>query len=195
VVPSVRLEDLVTPEPAAYLPLTDTEMSAAVVLVRTEGPASVLAPVVRDAVRRLDPGVAVNRVITLEDAEWNARWNPRVATEIVTTIAVIALALATLGLTALTAHAVAQRGRELGVRLALGATPHSVVRLVLKRVLLQTVVGVAAGSIGAKVWDSTTGSGVLVAVSVLVVAVVMGASAWPAARAARIDPLTMLRDQ
>jgi putative ABC transport system permease protein len=195
VVPSVRLDAVLRPEPAAYLPLTAAEMSNVAVLVRTAGAAGLLAPVVRDEVRRLDPGVAVNRVMTLEDVNWNARWNPRVASAIIITIALIALALATIGLAALTAHAVAQRGRELGVRLALGATQRSVVLLVLRRVLVQVAAGVALGSIGAKAWDSTTGPGVLAAVSVLVVGVVLGVSAWPAARAARIDPLAMLRDQ
>jgi putative ABC transport system permease protein len=195
VVPSIRQEPTVDPEPAAYLPLAAAAMSDIVVLVRTTGESSVLAPVVRDEVRRLDPSVAVNRVMTLENANWNARWNPRVASRIITTISFIALALATVGLAALTAHAVAQRSRELGIRLALGATQLSVVLLVLRRVLLQALVGVAVGSIGAKVWDPLIAAGSLAAASLLVIAVIVGVSAWPAARAGRIDPLEMLRDQ
>jgi ABC-type antimicrobial peptide transport system permease subunit len=170
-------------------------MSNVVVLVRTLGESSVLAPVVREEVRRLDPNVAVNRVMTLETANWNARWNPRVATRIITTISFIALALATIGLAALTSHSVAQRRRELGIRLALGATQLGVVLLVLRRVLLQAVVGVAVGSIGAKAWSPLIAPGMLATASLLVIAVVVGVSAWPAARAARIDPLGMLRDQ
>lgn len=195
VIPSVRLDSVQQPAPAAYLPLTPAEMLNATVLVRTTSAASALAPVLRDEVRRLDPAIAVNRVMTLERANWNARWNPRVATRIITTIALIAFALATIGLAALTADAVAQRGRELGVRLALGATPSSVVLLVLRRVLLQAVAGVALGSVGAFAWDRSTAPAIIAAASLFVVAVVVGVSAWPAAGAARIDPLAMLRDQ
>jgi hypothetical protein len=133
----------------------------------------VLAPVVRDEVRRLDPNVPVNRLMTLEDAARNARWNPRVAEGIITTITLIALVLATVGLAALTAHAVAQRSRELGIRLALGATQLSVVMLVLRRVLLQALVGVAVGSIGAKAWDPQVAAGNLAAAAVVVIAVVV----------------------
>jgi putative ABC transport system permease protein len=195
VVPSVRPDSSLEPEPAAYLPLAPAAISSVVVLVRTAGDASVLAPVVRDEVRRLDPNIPVNRLMTLADANWNARWNPRVASEIITTISLIALALATIGLAALTAHAVAQRSRELGIRLALGATQAGVVLLVLRRVVLQALVGVAVGSIGAKAWDPQVAAGVLAAVSLVVIAVVVGVSAWPAARAGRIEPLGMLRDQ
>jgi ABC-type antimicrobial peptide transport system permease subunit len=85
--------------------------------------------------------------------------------------------------------------RELGIRLALGATQLGVVLLVLRRVLLQAVVGVAVGSIGAKAWSPLIAPGMLATASLLVIAVVVGVSAWPAARAARIDPRGMLRDQ
>jgi predicted permease len=195
VVPSVRDESALSADPAAYLPLTPAALSNAVVLMRTAGDAAALAAVVRDEVRRLDSNVAVTRLMTLADANWNLRWNPRVATQIVTTIALIALGLATLGLAALTAHAVAQRGRELGIRLALGATQAGVVLLVLKRVMLQAFVGAAIGSIGARAWDSGTGASTIAGAALFVVAVVVGVSTWPAARAARIDPLAMLRDE
>jgi sulfite exporter TauE/SafE len=63
------------------------------------------------------------------------------------------------------------------------------------RLVADYVVGVAVGSIGAKAWDPQVAAGVLAAVSLVVIAVVVGVSAWPAARAGRIDPLGMLRDQ
>jgi putative ABC transport system permease protein len=132
--------------------------------------------------------------MTLEDASWRARWNSRVAWRIITAIAFIALALATVGLASLTAYAVAQRSRELGIRLALGATPSAVVLLVLRRVVVQVVVGVTAGWIAAKAWDAT-GTADLARASLVVAVVIVTVSAWPAARAGRIDPLPMLRDQ
>jgi len=164
------------------------------VILRTRDEAARFAPVVRESVNTLDPGVALSRVMTLADVTWNARWNPRVAAGIVVSLTLIALLLATIGLAALTAYAVAERSRELGIRLAIGATGASVVRLMLKRVAWQALVGVAAGSVLAKAWDPTVASYTIAAASMLVVAVVLATSALPAARAARIDPLAMLRE-
>ena len=184
VVASAR-EDSSTPaEPAAYLRLDSAAMGNAMVIVRASDDAARLAPVVRDAVRRLDPGVALNRVMTLADVTWNSRWNPRVSAGIVISLSLIALALATIGLAALTAYAVAERSRELGIRLAIGATGASVVMLILKRVARQAVVGVAIGSALAKAWDPTVAAYTVAAASAVVVAVVLATSAWPAARAA-----------
>jgi putative ABC transport system permease protein len=195
VVPSLREQPTAEPLPAAFVPLTTSALTSAVVLARTAGDAAVLAPIARDEVRRLDPEVPVNALMTLADANWAARWNSRVSAGIITTITMIALALATVGLAALTAFAVAQRRHELGIRLALGASRSGIVRLVLRRVLLQVLVGVAAGAIGAKAWDPSTTFGDLFGAALVAVVVIVGVSAWPAAGAGRIDPLQMLRDQ
>jgi hypothetical protein len=195
VVPSLREQPTAEPLPAAFVPITEAGLSNAVVLARADVDPAVLALMIRDQVRRLDPEIPVNGLLTLEDANWRARWNSRVSSGIITTIALIALALATVGLAALTAHAVAQRSRELGIRLALGATPPGMVMLVLRRVLFQVFVGVVVGSIGAKAWDPGTGAGDLAGAVLVVVVVIVTVSAWPAARAGRIDPLQMLRDQ
>ena len=123
IVPSLREQPTAEPLPAAFVPLTPAGLSNAVVLVRTEGDAALLAPAVREEVRRLDPEIPVDALMTVQDANWQSRWNSRVSTGIITTIALIALVLATVGLASLTAYAVAQRSRELGIRLALGARP------------------------------------------------------------------------
>jgi putative ABC transport system permease protein len=195
VVPSLHEQPTDEPAPAAFVPITPAALANAVVIARAEIDPAVLAPAIRDEVRRLDPEIPVNGLLTLEDANWRARWNSRVSSGIITTIAFIALALATIGLAALTAYAVAQRSRELGIRLALGATPPGMVMLVLRRVLFQVFVGVVVGSIGAKAWDPGTGAGDLAGAVLVVVVVIVTVSAWPAARAGRIDPLQMLRDQ
>ena len=195
VVPSLHEQPTDEPLPAAFVPLTPAGLASAVVLARADIDPAVLAPMVRDQVRRLDPEIPVTAFSTLEDANWRARWNSRVSSGIITAIALIALALATIGLAALTAHAVAQRSRELGIRLALGATPAGMVLLVLRRVLFQVLVGVGVGSIGAKAWDPGIAQADLAAAGLVVVLVIVTVSAWPAARAGRIDPLQMLRDQ
>jgi putative ABC transport system permease protein len=195
VVPSLREQPTAEPLPAAFVPLTPAALSSSVVLLRTEGDPAALPPVIREEVRKLDPEVPVTGLLTLEDVSWRARWNSRVSLRIITTIAFIALALATLGLASLTAYAVAQRRRELGIRLALGATPPGMVLLVLRRVLLQVVVGVVVGWIAAKVWDPETAVADIARASLVVAVVMVAVSSWPAARAGRIDPLEMLRDQ
>jgi putative ABC transport system permease protein len=195
VVPSLHEQPTDEPPPAAFVPITAAGLSNAVVLARADIDPAILAPMIRDEVRRLDAEIPINGLLTLEDANWRARWNSRVSSGIITTIALIALALATVGLAALTAHSVAQRSRELGIRLALGARPPRMVMLVLRRVLFQVFVGVLVGSIGAKAWDPGTGAADLAGAALVVVVVIVTASAWPAARAGRIDPLPMLRDQ
>jgi putative ABC transport system permease protein len=194
VVPSLREQPTAEAAPAAFVPLTSAELSNGVVLAWTPTDPAVLAPIIRDEVRRLDPEVPVNGLMTLEDLNWRSRWNSRVSRGIVMTIALIALALATVGLAALTAYAVAQRSRELGIRLALGARPPGIVLLVLRRVLFQVLVGVVVGSIAAKAWDQTA-TGDLVRAALVALVVIVTVSSWPAARAGRIDPLPMLRDQ
>ena len=109
VVPSLREQPTAEPLPAAFVPLTPAALSNSVVLLRTEGDPAALPPVIREEVRKLDPEVPVTGLLTLEDASWRARWNSRVSLRIITTIAFIALALATVGLASLTAYAVAQR--------------------------------------------------------------------------------------
>jgi putative ABC transport system permease protein len=195
IVASLREQPTAEPLPAAFVPITPAGLSNAVVIARADIDPAVLAPIVRDEVRKLDPEIPVNALVTLEGANWQARWNSRVSSGIITTIALIALALATIGLAALTAHAVAQRSHELGIRLALGATPPGMVLLVLRRVLFQVLVGVAVGSIGAKAWDPGISAGDLAGAALVAVVVIVMVSSWPAARAGRIDPLRMLRHE
>jgi ABC-type antimicrobial peptide transport system permease subunit len=117
----------------------------------------------------------------------------------------LALLLAGLGLYGITAYAVSRRRAEIGIRLALGAEPHRVVRLVLSRVAILVGVGVAAG-VAASIWlsrfvatlvygldprDPTTLAG-----AVAVLTVVGAAAGWlPARRASRIDPARILRER
>jgi putative ABC transport system permease protein len=187
-------------DPAIFIPLTPAQRATAVVIAASSGNAAAVAPLVREQVRRIDPDVPVLRLQTLADAIWSARWNARVSQGLITTIALVALLLATLGLTALTMQWVAQSGHELGVRVALGARPVQIVWLVVRRVLLQVAVGLGVGSIGAWAWSrafgpagALTAPANLAAVAGVVLVVTLAAALWPARRAARVDPLTVIR--
>jgi putative ABC transport system permease protein len=113
----------------------------------------------------------------------------------------IAMVLAMVGLYALTAHGVAQRNHEIGVRMALGAQSAQVVWLFVRRTVVQLTLGLALGIAGALaagglpfIRDSNPRDPLtLVLVSVLLVGVAVTASVWPARKAARVDPATALR--
>ena len=115
----------------------------------------------------------------------------------------LAVALATIGLMGLTAFAVGQRSREFGIRLALGAKPAQVVRLTLRRVFWQVLIGMAAGALLSIGWDhvfeeqlQTSPAAVydnLATTAMLLMGVMLTAAAWPARRAGQVDPLETLK--
>jgi len=195
--PSLRGQPSLEPDPQVYL--LGQPGAAPTVMIRAAQDPAALAATVREEIRRLDPAVPVSRMMTLDEANWEGRWNARVSAGLITTIAFIALCLAAVGLAALTAHTVAQRSRELGIRLALGARPGQVLALVLRGVAAQVAIGLFMGILGAIAWERLfttnrlTAVGNLATVSVLVAAVTLAFAAWPARRAARLDPLTTLR--
>jgi ABC-type antimicrobial peptide transport system permease subunit len=106
-----------------------------------------------------------------------------------------------MGLSASTAHAVAQRTREIGIRVAFGARPAQVMALVLRRAFLQVAAGLVVGAACTVIWERMIfgGSGAMTAVAnllgvaALLVVVAVGACLWPARRAARLDPVRALR--
>ena len=117
----------------------------------------------------------------------------------------IAVALATIGLMGLTAFGVGQRRREFGIRLALGARPAQLVRLTLRRVFWQILIGMAAGSLLSIGWNhvfneqlrSSPGAVYdnLAITALLLMLVMLAAAAWPARRAGQIDPLLTLKSE
>lgn len=155
----------------------------------------------REQVSAIDRDLPVFAVQTLDDAAAMGRASSRMIGSWFVTIAIIALVLAIVGLYALTAHGVAQRNHEIGVRMALGARAAQVVWLFVRRTVVQLTLGLSLGLAGAlslsgvpfirdaNPKDPTT----LALVCALLVAVALTASAWPARKAARVDPATALR--
>lgn len=177
--------------------------NSATLAVRTAGdPADATAAVTR-AVHAFDPDVAINRVATMPAVagEYLARY--RVMAGLMIGFAVIALLISAIGLYGVISFAVAQRTREFGIRLALGAGQRDLLRLVLGDGVRLAAIGVAIGLVGAAGLTQAMRSLlygvapvdpiVLVAVTFTLGTLAVGTSFVPARRATRVDPMTSLR--
>ena len=195
-------------EAVAYLPMRadPAPLRAVSILVRSADPTAGKAAgavTLREQVSAIDADLPVFGIQTLDEAAALARVPSRLVATWFITLALIALILATVGLYALTAHGVAQRAQEIGVRMALGAQSEQVVWLFVRRTLLQLVVGLSLGIAGALAVGKLLSTFLrdtnprdlitLALVSVLLVVVAMVASIWPARKAARVDPVVALR--
>jgi hypothetical protein len=173
-------------------------------VVRTDGrPASIVASI-RGEVRAIDAALPLDDVVVLSDAVQQQMANPRLTAVTFAAFAVAATGLAALGLGTLVAWRVRLRTRELGIRLALGATPRQVVALVLSDSARVVGLGVAAGVAGALVLERFLQSllfevrgddpASLAGVCALAITVGLLSAYLPARRATRVDPLAALRD-
>jgi predicted permease len=173
--------------------------------VRSRGGIQQLGPAVRAAARTIDPRVPIVEIETLAALTERRHFEERIMAGGLTLFGTIALLLATAGLYALVSFMVTLRRRELGVRIALGAAPGDILRLVLRQSLRLALAGSLFGGVvalvlGALVHASMLGTpGVDVTLFVAAAAILgcamLLASAIPARRAARVDPLTVLRQE
>jgi putative ABC transport system permease protein len=189
--------------PAVYVSHTQLAIGLMTFVVRTDTDPLSLVGSVRSAVTSIDPELALADVQTMEEVVDATLARPRTVAVLLTAFALIALALAGVGVYGVMAYSVAQRTQEIGVRMALGATPQSVFRLVLGQALRLVAVGVVAGLVAAAgltrilatllyetepldTWTFTVTAIVLIAVATL-------ASYVPARRGTRIAPVEALR--
>jgi ABC-type antimicrobial peptide transport system permease subunit len=172
--------------------------------IRTETSVDALIPVVRQEIRSIDVSLPLPSIVRADARLEERLGSRRFETEALVAFAVIALLLATAGLYASLAYQVALRAREIGVRSALGATQRTIVRMFVRRGLRLAVLGIILGIAGAaslaKVLQgllyetpAVNAGSYLIAASVVVLAAVFAAW-WPARRAARVSPMTVLRD-
>jgi predicted permease len=197
-------------EPEGYIPQRQGFNAIGVGLNRalsllirtTDGVA--IASTVRSTIAALDPQQPIGSVRAMDDLVAESVAPRRLNFVLLSAFALVALALTAAGLYGVMSYVVAQRTREIGVRMALGATPGSVVRMVLAEAGVLTIAGIGVGIIGALVLTrsmtsllfgvSAADPAIYAGVSILLASVAMLAAAAPSSRATRIDPLIALRD-
>jgi predicted permease len=191
------------PRPTIYRPLTQRSGLSLSLALKTSGDPKRLGSALAAQVRAVDPDLPTFGAKTMEDMVATATASRRFSTQLLAAFAILALALAAVGIYGVMAFVVGQRTREIGIRIALGAHPGSVVRLVLRQALALAACGVAAGAVAALLATRVL-SGLLFQVrasdplTYTLIAALLGGTAavaaWrPARRAAAVDPITALR--
>jgi len=191
------------PRPTIYRPLTQRSGLNLSLALKTSGDPKLLASALSAEVRAVDPDLPTFGARTMQDTVATATAARRFSTQLLGVFAVLALALSAIGIYGVMAFMVGQRTREIGIRIALGAHPGSVVRLVLRQALLLAAGGVVAGASVALIATRLL-SGLLFQVRATdpitytliaaLLALTATVAAWrPARRAAAVDPITALR--
>ncbi len=187
-----------------YKPLVHEPWGWVHLVVRSENPETLIEPF-RRAVEEVDPEMPADWIATVPQQIEGAQHNLRLTAKTLGFFAALGLALAALGIYGVVANIVAQRTGEFGIRLALGALPSDVFRLVLRLGLVLTGVGLVLGLGGAIALMRVLGSimprlvgldfAALALVSAVLVAVALLACLVPARRATQVDPLESLRSE
>jgi putative ABC transport system permease protein len=186
-----------------YIPHTQMQAGNLNLVVRTDADPTSLAGVVRGAISGMDKDLPVYRVQTLEQYVIDSMAQRRFALTLLGIFALVALALASVGLYGVLSYSVTQRSHEIGIRMALGARAADVLRLVIGQGMLLALAGVALGIVGAflltrlmanllfgvKASDPLT----FVAIALLLTLVALVACFVPARKATKVDPMVALR--
>ena len=199
----MRYRDLTTPQATLYLPVAQFLDAAQTLAIRTPAPVDVIAALVRDRLRAIDANVQVMRVVSFTDTLEAPLAQPRFNAFLLNLFGAAALLLATIGHYAVIAAYVHQREREIALRVALGAAPATVRRLVFGEALrlagLGAVIGLAIAALATRALrgllfaveplDPIT----LIGAAALLISASVLASIWPLRRALRLDALALLR--
>jgi putative ABC transport system permease protein len=205
VVSDVKRSKLDAPaEPEVYVPYVHVPIgSGMAIVVRTPGDPVAMVPTIRRVMADLDPGQPIYDVQTLEDALADSLAPRRFTALVLNAFALTALVLAVVGIYGVMAYSVAQRAREIGLRMALGAQRRGVVGMVVRQGMQVALVGITIGVAAAAglsrlmttlLYDvEPTDPQTFGFVAALLAMAAFVACAAPAARATRVDPLTALR--
>jgi len=193
------------PLPFFYVPLDQNFLSYRTIHVRTSVPPESLRLQVEAQVRELAPGIPIEQVQTMRQALQgvNGFFLFRFGAQLTATMGLLGLVLAVVGVYSVVSYAAAQRTHEIGIRMALGAAPRDILRMVLRQSLIIVGAGLSLGLaaslagtrvirdliVGIKPTDPLT-----FAVVILILSVIALVACWiPARRATRVSPLTALR--
>ena len=193
------------PGPMLYVPFTQAPLYGGEVVVKSTLSTSAVVNAIRAVTHRLDKNLPVTDIAALSDVLNDSVAQPRFHTLLLGLFATIALMLAAVGIFGVISYSVGRRTHELGIRMALGAQPGSVVSMILRETLALLLIGIAVGIpcflaaarlikhllFNVTPYDAVT----LALVSILLVVVGVLASYIPARRAMRVDPLVALRHE
>ncbi len=191
------------PYPAVYVGWGTLPLNDVAFLVRSRAETSTIAAGIRERVHAIDAQMPVYDFSTMDEAVFESVSQPRFYMLLLSAFAALALLLAALGIYGVISYSVSQRTRELGIRIALGATQDRVVRLVLGQGMMLTIFGVSVGLVGAY-WlthllaallygVAPSDVGTFAGVAVVLLGVASLASYLPARRASQVDPVIAMR--
>jgi putative ABC transport system permease protein len=191
------------PDPLFYAPYAQDPWTFMTVAVRTDSPPASAAAGLVSAIRSVDSEEAVDHIRTMEDVVALSVASKRSLLALIAAFSGVALLLAGVGVFGVVSFSVAQRTREIGIRLALGALPAQVLKSVLLDGLRLALIGIALGALGTLALHralshllyavNPTDPATLLAVAMLLLATVLAACWIPARRATRVDPMEALR--
>jgi predicted permease len=204
VVSDTRINNVAEPaEPYFYLPFAQTRFASMNLIARTSVDPVQMARQVRAEVAAIDRGVPVLEITSMKLLLRSALYEPQVSATIVGSLGLIGLLLAAIGLYGVVSYTVAERTREIGIRMALGAQQSDAMTLILRQAMALTAIGTALGIVctfyatrvlqemlfGVSPHDPLTFGAVIA----LMLAVALVASYVPARRATKVDPMVSLR--
>jgi len=208
VVRNVRLIDLAGTGSASgtyYFPYAQAPARDYTFAVRSNAQGAALVPALRTAIARIDPELALFDMKTMAERTTLSMSPRRTSLLLASAFGGLAMFLAAIGIYGVLAYLVAQRRREIAIRMALGSTPAGVIRLVLGQGLAIVALGLAAGFVGAAALQKAVAGQiygvqpldplVIGSVAVLLTAIALTACALPTRRAAQVDPVAMLKEE
>lgn len=189
--------------PAVYPPIAQVPMTGLSLLVRGEGDPTAFTAAIRREFAAIDPGIALYGIDTMTSELSRTTAQPRFSSALVGAFAAMAWLLAIIGVHGVLSYSVAQRVQEIGVRMALGAEPRDVLRLVMREGIVVALIGLAVGVTLAFASSRVLATmlyaveprdaAVFAGVTVTLLATSLLASYLPARRATRVDPISALR--
>jgi putative ABC transport system permease protein len=190
-------------QPATYVPFTRYPIEDATFVLRTTSPLSAIASQIRARVRQQDGELPLYDLRTMDDAMSDSVSQPRFFLALLAGFSALALVLAAVGIYGVISYTVTQRTREMGIRIALGASEERVVKLVVSQGAILATCGIVLGLIGAVSLTRLIANllfmtppldpATFVGVSGLLAFIAILAAYLPARRAARVDPVIAMR--